>query len=265
MRDRAVLENASGPDADAAPREPNPPEMRPQALKVLGLGFMKTGLMSFLVATRRMGLRVQGRRRALFMDFVRGDLDAVMANYDTADCFVDWPHPYMYRPFLKKYGEEARFVLTIRDPDAWYDSLVRHNKYAHPFTHTQKHIFGRYYPHGFPEEHKDIYNRHNDAVLQFFRENRCEDQLLVLETGARDGVRRVAEFVGAAADFDEYPRENVSKARPIRDFMDSFRGGYNRIAQPLYAQWAPRLAPRPGPYFTAVTADLRHHVVTSES
>lgn len=220
---------------------------------------MKTGLSSLKAALRAHGFVVQGRDRRIWNAFVRGDFDTVMAHYDTADAFADWPHPYMYRPFLKKYGEAARFVLTTRAPDDWYASLLRHNAYAHPITHTSRHHFGRFYPHGFPEHHKAVMTRHNEEVVAWFAARGLSDRLLILETKGAAPAERLAAFIGAAKPLAEYPRENRSDRRRNHGLADPMRALYNKGAQPLYAALAPKLLPMPGPYFRAVTEDLRHH------
>ncbi|PWE18743.1 hypothetical protein DDZ18_03885 [Marinicauda salina] len=215
-------------------------------LKFLGLGFMKTGLTSLHDAMAAMGFETRHRRFKIWKAFRTGDLDTVMAHYETADVFVDWPHPYMYKPFLEAYGDRARFVLTVRDSAEWYESLLRHNRHAHPVTHSQRYIFGRYYPHGFREEHIAVYEAHNAEVEAFFEREGRRDQLLVLRTGEPDSLERLKAFAETDSDLADYPRSNRSARRTDRDIADAMRRGYNRIVQPLYARVAPVLRPQPG-------------------
>ena len=219
---------------------------RSTGAKFMCAGFMKTGLTSLHDAMAAFGFTAQHRRFKIWKAFRTGDIATVMANYEVADFFCDWPHPYMYAPFLEAYGERARVILTVREPDEWFESLKRHNIYAHPVTHSQRYIFGRYYPHGFRAEHVDVFKRHNDEVQAFFEREGASDQLLVLRTGEPGSLEALKRFAGVDSDISEYPRSNVSAKRTERDVADTLRKGYNRIVQPLYARMAPKIAPSPG-------------------
>ena len=224
-------------------------------LKFLCVGFMKTGLTSLHDTAETLGLSVRHRRFKIWRAFLRGDYETVMAFYDTADLFVDWPHPYMYRPFLEKYRERARIILTLREPNDWYESLLRHNAHAHPITHSQTHIFGRYYPHGFKDDHIAIYNAHNDAVQSYFQSRGLTDQLLILNMEDSDNLERFEHFTGRTAQAGGYAHSNISAKRTHRDVVDVFREQYNKLVQPAYARWAPRLFGAPGRYRTAISAE----------
>jgi hypothetical protein len=220
---------------------------------------MKTGLSSLNAALQHFGFDVRQRDRRNWLAFKRGDFAAVMRHYETADAFMDWPHPYMYRPFLDAYGDRARFVLTIREPDDWYESLLRHNRYAHPVLHSHRYHFGRYYPHGFPAEHKDVLIRHNERAIAFFRDQGREDQLLVLETKAGDAAARLSRFLDQPEILESYPHKNISDKREWRGLSDTIRGPYNELAQQAYARLARHVAPLPGRHFAALE-DLQSHV-----
>lgn len=223
-------------------------------LKFLCVGFMKTGLTSLHDTAESLGLSVRHRRYKIWKAFLRSDYQTVMDFYETADLFVDWPHPYMYRPFLEKYRDRARIILTVREPDSWYASLLRHNAHAHPITHSHKHIFGRFYPHGFKDEHLALYNAHNETVERYFSERGLNDQLLVLKTGDTDNFEKFKAFSGLEITDGGYAHSNISAERKHRDAVDVFRENYNKIVQPLYAKWAPKMLVRPGQYRTAIPA-----------
>lgn len=228
--------------------------INPEGLKYLGVGFMKTGLTSLLYAMQDLGYESRGKSFKLFRRFLAGDYAAVMANYDTADFFVDWPHAFMYEPFLAKYGDKARFILTVRDSEAWWRSLLSHNRYAHPITHSHGRIFGRFYPHGFKDEHIEFYEEHNARVQAFFAERGLSDRLLVQKVEDPDKQEKLIDFLGLPGGLEAYPHGNRSDKRISRDPFDSFRLRYNRVSQPLYERWAPRLRPRPGARLRPVTA-----------
>jgi len=224
-------------------------------LKYLNAGYMKTGLTSLNDAMAALGFDAQQGKSKVWKAFRRGDIDTVLANYETADMFSDWPHPYMYKRFHRVYGSRARVFLTIRESGEWYDSLLRHNAHAHPFTHKHHFIFGRYYPVGFRDEHIARYEAHNAEVVRYFEAAGAREQLLVLRTGDADSLETLKAFVGVFSDMDRYPRSNESAKRRHRDMFDVFRKHYNAAVQPLYGRWAPALKKSPGRALEVIEPD----------
>lgn len=224
----------------------------PSDIKVLGVGFMKTGLTSVLREMRAQGFRCQGKSRKLFKAFARGDISRVMEAYETGDFFIDWPQPYMYRPFLRRYGKRARFILTVRDEASWFASLVRHNEMAHPITHSHRLMFGRFYPSGFEEEHCAIYRAHNQAVIDYFEAENAMEQLLVIDVSKPGEYVRFCVFLGLEPRGDSFSRANVSADKKPRNAFYNFRKAYNSVVQPIYARYAPRLFPKARPILQSI-------------
>jgi len=148
----------------------------------------------------------------------------------------------MYKATFAKYGKRARFILTVRkDADTWFESLKRHNRYAHPIMNKHKWIFGRYYPHGFDVEHKAYYEQHIREVVEFFESQGASDQLLIIRVDDPESISKLSKFLGIEIPFDKFPRENVS-AGDRRDIGSIFKWNYNKVVLPLYERYAPRLA-----------------------
>ncbi|MEM6944622.1 MAG: sulfotransferase [Pseudomonadota bacterium] len=211
----------------------------------LGVGFMKTGLTSLLRTMESAGYRSQGKSRALYRAFIAGQYETVMDAYRGFDFACDWPQPYMYRRVFREMPD-TRFILTLRPDDAWYESLLRHCRYAHPVMHSLHHIFGRHYPNGFRDEHLAIYRAHNDAVRDFFAAEEREDRLLVIDIREVDALERLKAFVDRPIPLDAFPRENETALRETERADFAFRRRWNDIVQPAYAALWPRLRPEPG-------------------
>jgi hypothetical protein len=216
--------------------------LRPVGTKVFGIGLQKTGLTSVLRLMQGLGIKARGADIRQKRNFCKqNDYDAVLKYYDTADFFCDWPTPLMYRAIWKKYGDKALFILTIRkDSRAWFESLKRHNAYAHPFKNKHHWVFGRYYPHGFDEEHISYYERHIQDVLRFFEQRGASKQLLVLRVDEPQAVSKLADFLGITIERERFPHENKS-AQNRPGIGNWFKRHYNPIAQGLYARYAPRI------------------------
>jgi hypothetical protein len=215
-----------------------------QDLHVFGVGLPKTGLTSLARLMKTIGCDAGGRegqaRRAFFID---QDYQKVLALYEMGRFFSDGPTCLMYKLIYEKYGRSGRFILTVRrDADTWFASLKRHNLYA-GVKNKHRWIFGRFYPHGFDDELKAYYERHNAEVATYFAERGASDLLLTLCCDEADALQKVSDFLGVEFPVAEFPKENVSSAnRP--GLTNHLKKSYNQIAQTLYGAVAPRLAIR---------------------
>ena len=99
-------------------------------LAVIGAGFGRTGTLSLKDALERLGFApcyhmVEVIEHPEHVDFWQraaagGEVDweEILAGYRAA---VDWPACNFYGPLAARYLE-AKVILTLRDPDRWYDS-----------------------------------------------------------------------------------------------------------------------------------------------
>ncbi|MCO5991908.1 sulfotransferase family protein [Actinoallomurus rhizosphaericola] len=101
-------------------------------LEVIGAGFGRTGTLSLKMALERLGFapchhmlgllekpdEVRLWRRAARGEAV--DWDEVYRGYRST---VDWPGARFWRELAERYPA-AKVILTIRDPERWYDSVL---------------------------------------------------------------------------------------------------------------------------------------------
>ncbi len=231
----------------------------PGGMKVFCIGLQKTGTSSLLTLLRECGIDARGRNQAHMRLYLAGDYEAILREYDKAECFKDWPTPLMYKLAYAKYGERARFILTVRkDAQTWFTSLKRHNLFANPFRNKHHWVFGHYYPHGFEAEHIAYYDRHIREVTRFFRERGASHQLLVLQIDDPEAPSKIARFLGIPVKHRAAPRVNVST--PTRPGIGNrIKRGYNVIVQSLYERAAPRLFHAPAQQL--LEADLQRGIV----
>jgi hypothetical protein len=100
------------------------------ALTVIGAGFGRTGTLSLKAALEELGLgpcyhmqeAIQHPDHApIWTSAARGervDWDRIFGGYHST---VDWPGAAFYEQLMQAYPD-ARVILTVRDPDRWYDS-----------------------------------------------------------------------------------------------------------------------------------------------
>ncbi len=105
------------------------------ALRVIGAGYGRTGTLSLRTALERLGFApcehminvMENPERFLLWQAAleqkeRGgaiDWDPLFAGYSAT---VDWPGAFFWRE-LANANPRAKVILTVRDPDRWYDSV----------------------------------------------------------------------------------------------------------------------------------------------
>ena len=109
------------------------PEIMPEwsGLKIIGAGFGRTGTLSIKNALEEIGLRPCYHMTELFQKpgaseqweaIVAGasaNWNEVFAGYQAT---VDWPACTYYKNLMQVYPE-AKVLLTVRDPEKWYESV----------------------------------------------------------------------------------------------------------------------------------------------
>ena len=100
-------------------------------MEVIGAGFGRTGTMSLKVALERLGFApcyhmtevfAHPEHAGFWVSAWRGepvDWEGVLGNYEAA---VDWPACTFYEELLER-NPEARVILSVRDPEGWYESV----------------------------------------------------------------------------------------------------------------------------------------------
>lgn len=104
-------------------------------MKLIGAGFSRTGTMSLKIALGKQGYRSYHMVDAV-ANFEKGDLDkwnaymegrsdmdwhALLAGYDA---ILDLPAALYYRELMYAFPD-ARVILTVRDPEKWWQSTAK--------------------------------------------------------------------------------------------------------------------------------------------
>ncbi|KAK9709244.1 hypothetical protein K7432_009162 [Basidiobolus ranarum] len=102
---------------------------KPSELQIIGAGYCRTGTMSTKTALDKLGynthhmfevMKNMETQGPLWLDVVAGkpDWDKIFENYSAS---VDCPSFWWYKELSQKYPD-AKIVLTVRDPEKWYQS-----------------------------------------------------------------------------------------------------------------------------------------------
>lgn len=196
-------------------------------LKVIGAGFGRTGTLSLKSALEQLGFEkcyhmVEVMANPTHIDIWaaahRGepvDWDALFEGYQSS---VDWPSCNLWREQANHF-EDARIILSLRDPDSWYDSIMNtiypSSRAAAESDDPAQRAFGQWamniiWKPIFDNRMEDrahviaAFNRHNNEVIAQVPAGR----LLVFE--AKDGWEPLCEFLDVPVPDTDYPRVNTT-------------------------------------------------------
>jgi hypothetical protein len=193
-------------------------------LQVIGAGFGRTGTLSMREALVRLGFGPcdhmrenfeHPQRFALWDEALRRktageriDWRPLLAGYQA---IVDWPGAYFWRELTTAHPE-AKVILTLRDPDRWYDSIQ-----ATIFSlgddelpaGPREMIFNRTFGNRLTDRGhcQAVFARHNQAV----QESIAADRLRVFDV--KEGWEPLCAFLGVPVPEQEpFPRVNDTAA-----------------------------------------------------
>jgi len=155
------------------------------------------------VALRQLGYRVTGPNGVNDPDIEKNVISMAYDLAEDYDAFQDNPWPILYKELDAKFPD-SKFILTLRSPESWIKSQVNH--FGKKETPMRKWIYGV----GCPEGNEDIYltrfRRHNEDVMQYFKD-RPRD-LLVLDLPKGDGWEKLCPFLGVDIPANSFPHAN---------------------------------------------------------
>ena len=193
-------------------------------LDVIGAGFGRTGTLSLKAALERVGfgpchhmveLIDNDGQLPLWERLTHGetpDWDALYRGYRAT---VDWPGVRFWRQ-LADHFPQAKVILTIRDPQRWYESAAQSIYLVEsgppptdPITARRQQLVRDLVWNGDLEgrfEDRDhaikLFVEHNDAV----RREISPDRLLVFDV--RQGWEPLCAFLGVPVPDEPFPRSN---------------------------------------------------------
>jgi hypothetical protein len=197
-------------------------------MDVIGAGFGRTGTLSLKAALEQLGfgpcmhmvpLLQDPETSALIRKAAEGDvdlLDVVLSDYRAT---VDWPMTYFWRDLAQRFGD-AKVILTVRDPDKWYESAEK-TIYAAANAGRES---GRMDPDVIGMVDATVWDgtfdgrfADREATIKRFLEHNAQvqreipaERLLVFEVA--QGWEPLCEFLGVPVPETPFPRLNDSVA-----------------------------------------------------
>ena len=198
------------------------------ALKVIGAGFGRTGTRSLKVALEELGFGKcyhmeevlknpsHLERWGEIMAGDKADWETLFKGYQSA---TDWPVAAYYQDLMHVYPD-AKIILTVRDPERWYRSIMntiyqlsrrfrrlsRIIPAVHQFSYGMEKVIWKGIFHNKLEDKAhaiEVFNSHIEEVKRVVPEER----LLVFE--ARHGWEPLCKFLNVPVLVDKpYPHKN---------------------------------------------------------
>ncbi|MBO9518700.1 MAG: hypothetical protein J7493_11590 [Porphyrobacter sp.] len=191
------------------------------ALKVIGAGLGRTATFSLKFALEHLGFGpcyhmsevFAGARRnvPLWLDVIEGkpDWDAVFDGFSSA---ADYPACSYWRELAERYPE-AKVVLSVRDPDSWFDSVtatifsqsMQGSLAGSPVETMMRGVVFDAFKGGDILDREfmtDWFVRRNQAV----RDALPPERLLVFS--AKEGWEPLCDFLGVPVPYGPFPRVN---------------------------------------------------------
>jgi hypothetical protein len=198
--------------------------------KVFGIGFGKTGTTSLEMIFRTLGLRVpnqQEQERLVVEQLHGGNFQPLIELVGQYDAFQDKPFSQgVAYAQVDALFPGSKFILTVRDPDEWFDSLCRYNCKRHKVSSVKEldeafykdktvylyknysyETYRRYVTEvrdykpvanwalNFDKAHfVDFYTRRNEDIIKYF--DGREKDLLVIDLTKEKDVSRILDFLG---------------------------------------------------------------------
>jgi len=206
-------------------------------LEVIGAGFGRTGTLSLKYALEQIGfdkcyhmleVRNHPDHTRLWREAHEGQPVDWPAMFEGYRATVDWPSCNLWSVLAETFPE-ASIILTLRDADAWYDSIMNtiylssslRAASEDPGERTSGQwamdlIWNRVFDGKMDDRAHvtSVFNRHNEDVIKRVP----ADRLLVFE--AKEGWAPLCAFLGRPIPETDYPRVNSTE-----DFRKIFPAG----------------------------------------
>jgi Sulfotransferase domain len=149
--------------------------------KIFGVGLSRTGTTSLHAAAVLLGFSAIHYPLRLTPNWIAGNFSP--ATIGPFAFYTDLPVPVYFREF-DRACPGSRFILTSREPSAWADSVENWFAKMPPSSpRTAQRDIVRLVCYGVHNFHRqrflDVYRRHTDEVIGYFRDR--PDDLLVLD------------------------------------------------------------------------------------
>lgn len=217
-------------------------------LDIIGPGFGRTGTKSLKIALEHLGfgpahhmfeIRDNPSLLKPWQDYLAGkgiNWDSAFAGYRSQ---VDWPGAAVWRDLVRDYPE-ARVILTVRDPDAWFDSvqgtimhhLAGRETYPDPFMRDMARMANELVNLGVFDGKMDDRAHATGVLRDHVKAVQAEvapERLLVFDVA--QGWAPLCRFLGVAVPDITFPHLNSSRQFVDEEWENKLSSGISTVAE----------------------------------
>ena len=178
-----------------------------QKIKVIGIGFHKTGTSTLGDALIELGYEVVGARLDLTESLKKNSTDEAFELADQFEALQDVPWAILFKELDERYPG-AKFILTVREEDKWLNSVVKH--FGDKYFEMHEWIYGKGVAAGNEQLYLERYKKHNREVLEYFSER--QDDLLVVDWSKnRNDWKPICDLLECPIPNKAFPHSNKGK------------------------------------------------------
>ncbi|UCG35147.1 MAG: sulfotransferase family protein [Candidatus Omnitrophota bacterium] len=165
--------------------------------KIFGVGLSKTGISSLNEALNILGIKSIHKPREQYLREKEKGLPyfSTMKGYEG---FTDFPCWAIYKELDKLYPT-SKFILTVRDPESWFESRKKHYK-----RRTEE---GAKLNWDISENSVSMMLQHNKEVKEYFKDRPAD--LLIINIIDGEGWEKLCPFLGKKIPKIPFPKKNV--------------------------------------------------------
>jgi hypothetical protein len=182
--------------------------MMPEVGKIICVGFQKTGTSSLVEALRILGYEVKDNSLRPLIPILKGNFNRILRMITDYDAVADTPWNVIYKE-LDRQIPGSKFILTVREEEAWYRSVYRHIGILRNPSHEW--IYGR--GKGLPMDDKEntlrVYRNHNREVIEYFKDRPGDLMVVDFTNGA--GWEELCSFLDKGIPERPFPHANQGK------------------------------------------------------
>jgi hypothetical protein len=177
-------------------------------MRIFGLGLSRTGTSSLASALQMLGYAARHHPE---VTVIMGRLwQLSRRELRRFDAFTDIPVIPFYKQLDVRYPG-SKFILTLRDVDAWVESCRRYRRFQPGFAASRKALAIRRAVYGTERFDADrfraVYQDHVADVRMYFRERK--NDLLEMSVCDGEGWEKLCPFLGLPIPDAAFPHVNV--------------------------------------------------------
>lgn len=174
--------------------------------KIFCIGWHKTGTTTIGDAFLKLGYSVVGARLDLTESLQDGKLETALKIADDFDVLQDVPWNSLFKE-LDQGFPNSKFILTVRDPEKWLNSAIKHFGNTHCEMHA--YLYGKGVVNGNEQLYLERYKKHNAEVLEYFKDR--PDDLLIMDLSKGHAWEELCGFLGIKIPKKPFPHSNKGK------------------------------------------------------